>query len=193
MTFRLTALPPVVLCLVLAGCGSRDDAPAADGDGIPARYQPFFTGGLDEAEQRTALAGLPYREITLARDPCFGPCPVYTVTFRRDLSATQVADSGLEPLGASVGEIGLFDYGRLCYAIEALGFAGFKERYAASWTDSATATLTVTGGDGRKVVVSDYGGVGPIRLWALMETIDSLRARIAWKPVVDPATEPGQR
>jgi hypothetical protein len=193
MPIRLPSLP-LALCLVLAGCaGGRDAAPAAADADLPARYRPFFAGGVDEAERRAALAGLPYREITLARDPCFGPCPVYTVTFRLDLSATQVADSGLEPLGAAVGEIGFSDYGRLCYAIESLGFAGFAERYSAPWTDSATATLIVTGNDGRKRAVSDYGGVGPIRLWALMEVVDSLRARTAWTRVVDPATEPGLR
>jgi hypothetical protein len=193
-TRRLLPLCFLVLVVVVtSGCTSRDGEMAdraTEEPAVPPRYQPFFDGSIDEGAEKAVLQALPYRSITLQRTGCFGPCPVYTVTLRSDLSATLVAEEFLDPQGTFVGEVDLFDYGRLCYLIERIGFSSFKPRYSASWTDAATETVTVTLTDGRQLAVSDYGGVGPVELWALMEVIDNLRTHIEWTAAEEKPANP---
>ncbi len=174
-----------LLTVTVTGCASRNEEASTDPDAdstVPPHYQPFFDSGLDEHEEQVALAALPFQSISLSRSACFGPCPVYTVTFRSDLTATLVAESNLDPDGTSEGEIDSFDYGRLCYLIESIHFSAFKKKYNASWTDDATATVTVTSTDGRQTIVSDYGSAGPIELWALIAVIDHIRENVDWQP-----------
>lgn len=178
----------MLVVLVTTGCASRDEQMAdltMEEPTIPDKYQPFVASSIDDGTEKAVLAALPYRSITLKRTGCFGPCPVYTVTFRSDLSATLVAEEFLDPQGTFHGEVDLFAYGRLCYLIDKIGFSSFKPWYTASWTDAATATVTLTLTDGRQLSVSDYGSVGPVELWGLMEVIDRLRTQIEWTPAED--------
>lgn len=83
-------------------------------------------------------------------------------------------------MGEYEGAIDIFAYGRLCYALEELGFEGMKDRYSNEGFDVGEFTLTATSPHGTKQVV-DHGEVGPIELWTLRAAIDSVRADIRWE------------
>ncbi len=83
--------------------------------------------------------------------------------------------------GNFVGEVPLETYGRLCYLLEQSQFGRMNDSYRANWSDDATCIVTVSAKRSQKVV-SDYGSVGPIELWAIQESIDAARNEIEWKP-----------
>ena len=149
---------------------------------VPERYQKLYRPGLAKKEEDQLRAELPYDSISLHRTPCFGSCPVYTVTFHRSGKAEFEATQHLPDLGRFTGEIDVFTYGRLCYLIDNSHFRQMKGSYRAQWTDDTTCIVTIMEG-ARRTEVSDYGRSGPIELWAIQELIDSIRKRIEWKPV----------
>jgi len=76
--------------------------------------------------------------------------------------------------------VSIFDYGKLCYLLKQLRFDSLAPRYVANWTDSPTFIVTAVAA-GTSTRVSDYSGIGPIELWAIQQTIDSVAQGIRWK------------
>jgi hypothetical protein len=86
--------------------------------------------------------------------------------------------------GTYEGEVSIWDYGRLCYAIEALGFFEMSSRYSMTRTHAPGFVLKVsTSVDAREVEVSDYANQGPPELWVLAKAVDGVAAEIDWKRV----------
>ena len=155
---------------------------AAETTSLRDRYREIFNPGHTDEEEAALRAKLPFDSISLQRTPCFGTCPVYSVTLHRNGEAEFEAKEHLPKLGRFSGKLDVSTYGRLCYLIEQSRFQDMKDRYQASWTDDTTCIVTVTGG-GKRKEVSDYGSVGPIELWAIQQIIDSVRESLSWKPV----------
>jgi hypothetical protein len=126
-------------------------------------------------------AGKAITSIRLARGPCYGTCPVYSVTLRRDGSAQYVGEEFVDRLGTHRGEVyeGTFEY--LAAAIEELGFFDLADSYAEPVTDQATATTTVVRSR-RRTRVSNYGNAGPWQLWAVEMLIDAVVETVEWRP-----------
>ena len=152
-------------------------------EGVPSIYWALFRGGITEDEVAGFRAKLPYERIILERTPCYGPCPVYTVTLHRSGKAELHAVRNLPKSGDFIGELDVLSFGRLCYFLDRFRFTDFKERYQPNllWTDDTTCIVTVqpVGKEAKKV--SDYGTVGPIELWTIQQLIDGFRERIEWK------------
>lgn len=147
---------------------------------VPAIYMPFFSGGIAHGEDKTIRSRLPFDSISIRRTGCFGSCPVYEMVLHRDGSAEFNAEAHLPKLGKFVGEAHLGLYGRLCYLIESSHFNEMSSSYRGNWTDDSTCIVTVTSGAKVKAV-SDYGGVGPIQLWAIQELLDTVKNETEWK------------
>ncbi len=148
---------------------------------IPEPYCLFIDGHHSSDEIAELLKRLPFDSISLRRTPCYGTCPVYEVVFHRDGRAEYHAKQHLPQLGDFLGKVYPGDYARLCYLIESSGFKAFKPNYRANWTDDTTCIVTITKGS-TLTAVSDYGSVGPIQLWAIQQTLDSIRNGTEWKP-----------
>jgi hypothetical protein len=177
-----------------SGCAARDPTAARTGDEdtreaftpnfdqshIAAIYRPFiFRHDLEgNGKMEKALQALPYASITLSRSSCFGTCPEYTVTFRRDLSAELKGVQFIEPLGTTIGHVSAYAYARLCCMIDEMHFTSFRPSYDAGWTDDAASTVTVTTATGRVIAVRDYGRVGPVSLQALIAMLDAARVEM---------------
>ena len=118
-------------------------------------------------------------EISLEHTGCFGSCPQYKVTLRKDGTATYIArDFASKPKGTFQGK---FEYGfeRLAELIYRQGFFNLKNRYDAPFTDLDTAIITVIK-DGNPKAVINYGGVAPVEFWGIETAIDSLVDDVKW-------------
>lgn len=151
-------------------------------DSAPEIYKPLFSAFTSDDDQKNLRKNLPYESITLERTPCYGTCPVYTVTLYRSGMAELYAKSYLPKTGNFVGKIDVLSFGRLCYLLDHFHFSDFKDSYRGSWTDDTTCIVTARTSAKVAKKVSDYGSVGPIELWAIHQVIDRMRERIEWKP-----------
>ena len=110
-------------------------------------------------------------EIGLSRGMCYGTCPVYTVTLRRDKASTYVGEMYVDRLGPHDADFDAEGSGDLAHAIVWLGFDRFDRNYAVGWTDAATTTIWVARGRQRRAI-QDYGGAGPQELHRIAALID---------------------
>jgi len=172
--------------LALTSCSKPTEIPviifpSAVASNVPAIYRPLFRAVLTEVDVKGLRGSLPYDSITIRRTGCFGTCPSYEMTLHRNGRAELNAQAYLPKLGKFNGEVHLRTYGRLCYMIESSHFSEMNSSYRANWTDDSTCIVTVTSGATAKVV-SDYGKVGPIQLWAIQQLLDAVKERTEWKP-----------
>ena len=171
----------MLLCSVVltVGCGSSPSGNAPPG--VPSEYSFLYSGSIATSDVAATWAGLPYDSIELERQGCFGTCPVYKVTLRKDGSSTYEGGAFVDRQGTWLGEVDIWAYGRLCYLIDELRFRELSSSYAASWTDAETVKLTVVrSGTTTPVTVSEYGGIGPPRLWALQLAVDATAESVKW-------------
>jgi len=153
-------------------------------EGVPAHYHYLFQGRIAYEEVKGTWAKLPYSQIEFERTPCFGSCPSYVVTLNAEGAAQYNGREFAPRAGAHVGEIGVFEYGRICWAIDRFKLLEGPLEYSANWTDSSTTLIRVKRRDtGKTVEISDYGAQGPIELWCLFEAIDAASDQIKWKTV----------
>ena len=189
----------VFFAFVLDGCAEKEEQEIkltsftvkADNpvvSDVPERYRPFYVSWLDSPDIKTlekAKENLPFDSITLERTECLGTCPVYKVTFFRSGTARLEAHAFMPLKGDFEGRVPIAVFARLCFALDKLGFAGFKADYRAPWTDCATCIVTVSTKTGSQSV-SDYGEVGPIELWTIQNVLDRVREQVEWKPLKGP-------
>ena len=143
------------------------------------RYRPTGTTSL----QATPSWILPiswtpsFTKISL-NGPCYGPCPVYSVTFSRDGPAEFVVWRTRHDLGGIAHEPTFSDFARLCYLLERLRVPDMKSySYPATDMESVTIRLEYALPGKPPTVVSDYGQAGPIDLWAAQCAIDASQRR----------------
>lgn len=121
-------------------------------------------------------------EVTLERTACFGTCPAYKITLRRDGTATYVGMEYVERKGTYNGKF--YGFERLAQFIEARGFFDLKDNYSINATDLPSAITTVVRAGQRKTVIN-YGDVGPLELWGVEKVIDGVMANTKWQKVSD--------
>jgi len=110
-------------------------------------------------------------EVTLERTACFGYCPTYKVTLRRDGSISYNGIKFVEPEGAYEGTAYGFD--RLAELILSRGYFNLKDRYTIKATDLPSAITSVVRG-GKRKTITNYGDTGPVELWGIEMAIDGI-------------------
>ena len=110
-------------------------------------------------------------EVTLERTTCFGTCPAYKVTLRRDGTIIYEGRRFVEMMGTYKGEAYGFD--RLAQLILAQKYFDMKDDYFRPITDMPSAITSVVRGGTRKTI-TDYAETGPIELWGIEMTIDGI-------------------
>ena len=176
MTIRLAT---TTLLLAVSAC-KANTARVPQAPGVPAEYAFIFDGGIASESATVVMNRIPYDSITLWRDACLGWCPVYRLTLHRDGRARYFGESNVPRVGQFHGEVHLFEYSRLAYMLDDLGFMTLDSNYAAAWTDAPTATLSASRRPQGTKTVRDYGEVGPIRLWTMRQAIDEIASHINW-------------
>jgi hypothetical protein len=149
---------------------------------MPAHYRFLQHPGVGMEDVDSIWAALPYDSIYLRRDPCFGACPMYDATLYRGGRARYHGIRFVEREGDFQGEVTLQDYGRISYLLDRLAFMTLPDSFSVPYTDLPGATMSVERRPGGLKSVHDYGYVGPVELWTLMEVFDGIVGRIQWKP-----------
>ena len=177
--------------LTLGGCRrvppaeQNGTAPATPGDSgqnqVPEYYRFLSEPGVAVESMDSIRAQLPYDSIYLRRDPCFGTCPTYEATLYRDGRARYSGERFVERVGKYRGEVQLQDYGRLSYLMDRLGFMALPDSFSVPYTDLPSATLAAYRRPEGLKSVHDYGYVGPVELWTMMEVFDRIVDRIQWE------------
>jgi hypothetical protein len=117
--------------------------------------------------------------VTLRRGACFGPCPIYTVTLRRDGTAQWFGERFVSRLGRFTGEVYEADFERLCRVIEEVGFFSWSDRYAEEVTDASEDELEVlTDGESKRVI--QYATDEPPEFWVIATLVDGIASGIEW-------------
>ena len=151
--------------------------------------QTFVEGGdfsYSDDKAKNVLPLLPYDSISLERSGCFGDCPAYIVTFYKDGHATLVTDNWRDH-GKKYykGKIWLGEFVRLTQMVDLARHAAHQVDYAGQWTDDYTATIRASS-NGSSWVVSDYGRVAPVEVWALETLLHTFQEKSEWAPVAGP-------
>lgn len=121
-------------------------------------------------------------EITLERTACFGTCPIYKVTLKRDGTATYVGKQFVERTGTYSGKF--YGFERLAQLIESRGYFDLKDNYTINATD-LPSTVTSVVRAGRRKTITNYGDTGPVELWGIEQAIDGVLANTKWEKVSD--------
>lgn len=128
-------------------------------------------------------------QIGIEHTPCFGHCPVFTFVVNSDGSFRYVSaregrsltpEFGGKPReGSFTGKIDAREFHNLARYMKEAGFMELADRYDGNFTDAPTAyTMVVM--NGTRKIVSNYGGVGPAKLWAMEKLIDRLLDIATW-------------
>jgi hypothetical protein len=84
--------------------------------------------------------------------------------------------------GEFEGEVSIWDYGQLCWMIDKFQILDGPHQYSAGWTDDTKTILRVRLCEsGDTIEISDYGGQGPVELWALFNVVDAVSSRVKWE------------
>ena len=125
--------------------------------------------------------------ITLERTSCYGTCPVYKVTVRRDGSVVYDGKQFVKVTGHRSRKIPVEQFQKLTREIQRIGFFSLKDKYSSKEnpdgsieviTDQPTRITTVRAGKLHKRVENYYGG--PDSLARLETLIDTLAGSSAW-------------
>jgi Domain of unknown function (DUF6438) len=151
-----------LIVLVLAGCSRREAAPAAEPETGPA--------------------------VTLERTPCFGTCPVYTVTISHGGEVTFNGKRHVEQTGQATATIPRARVDSLMAELEAAGYFGFADAYVMDSpacglyaTDSPTVITSATREGETKTVRHDRGcSAAPPELSRLEQRIDEVAGTGRW-------------
>jgi hypothetical protein len=110
-------------------------------------------------------------EVTLERTACYGSCPIYKVTLRRDGTISYKGEEFVELKGAYEGKV--YGFERLAQLILSNGYFSLKNNYTINATDLPSTITTVVSG-GKRKTVTNYGDTGPIELWGIEMAIDGM-------------------
>ncbi|VTT99808.1 Uncharacterized protein OS=Fervidicella metallireducens AeB GN=Q428_07340 PE=4 SV=1 [Gemmataceae bacterium] len=111
-------------------------------------------------------------ELTLDRGPCFGTCPVFRFTATSQGRYTYEGSSYAEPNGERSGRFPGYLFARLAEVCVDLRVGELDDRYEFGIDDAPYVRVEVRHAGGLKVVHSDGGDAGPVRLWAFAALIE---------------------
>lgn len=136
-------------------------------------------------------------EISLERTMCFGTCPVYKVTLRKDGSATYNGEWFVDKIGLYAGIISEHSFHRISELVDLINFSNLKDGYYyvevsddtcladgdyIQVTDAPSTITNVVYSKGEKRI-DNYGNNGPYELQLLEEAIDYEVSLIEWLKV----------
>lgn len=135
-----------------------------------------FVEGRGKPSQRFTFGQLVYKT-----GPCFGKCPMFELTIRKNGTAIYRAQQFNERTGVFTAKIPQPELNRLMELLRTIGWDRLKDEYAVGWTDDQTV-YTVINYNGKTKSIKDYGKKGSIGLQSLYRLLTGWRASLDWKP-----------
>lgn len=120
--------------------------------------------------------------LTLERGPCFGACPIYSVTIHTDGTVVYEGVRFVDVIGEQTTTIDPATVEQLMAGFEAAGYFGWDDAYTDSnVTDLPTITTSVTrGGETRQIVRYSGDDSAPVALPYLETWIDIAARTSQW-------------
>ena len=150
---------------------------------IDEQYKLLYKSGLSDEEIEQVKKNLPIKSVSIKRSGCYGPCPVYSLTLNLHGTSKYKGIQYVDKKGNYTGKISIWNYGKLCYFIEKIGFKKLASEYSSRATDLPSVTIEVNYKNGNQKKVYDYGNQGPIEFWVLTKAIDGIKNEIDWKKI----------
>jgi hypothetical protein len=119
-------------------------------------------------------------EIGMERTACHGTCPIYTVVFNADGTFRYVGDEHVARKGKHAGRISVDQFNQLAEYVVDSGFMTLDASYDLPDLADFPTTYTMAVVDKKRKLVKNYGDLGPVKLWALQQAIDSLLTTAEW-------------
>ncbi|QLH10853.1 DUF6438 domain-containing protein [Nitrosarchaeum sp. AC2] len=111
--------------------------------------------------------------ISLERTPCYGPCPVYSVTVFENGSVIYEGKQHVENIGIYQYGISTRDTKKIIDKFYEINYFSLNDRYEIGSTDHPTV-ITSFRNESYEKIVSNYGDAGPSRLHELEIMVDDL-------------------
>jgi hypothetical protein len=200
----------VGLTVLLAACGGQ--APQADtaataaapvqaeakpaAEAAPAATRPAAetapaaTRPATEARTQGAPTPSATESISIERKPCFGTCPVFTMTVASDGSVAFEGRNHVIKSGSATGRVSTQLARSLLHHADSIGVPSMEASYEDGKescgrgyiADLPTVTLSVRRAGASKTIVADYGCQIPRSLRPLHARLDSIASALGWIP-----------
>jgi TonB family protein len=141
---------------------------------------------LAQAQQQTSNPATDTSAITVDRKGCFGACPRYTLTLRREGRSTYIGRTGprrglFTALPVSVG-----DFDRLTQAISEIRFFDLPNVIGPGVDDAEQVAVTITTAEKSKTVTTYDLSAAPAPFAALVTLADGVAAELPWEDLNEP-------
>jgi TonB family protein len=121
-------------------------------------------------------------EIIVERQGCFGGCPVYTLTLRRQGTSTYVGKRSVARIGQyTAKQVYSGDFDQLSKAISDVGFFNLQNEYGREVEDAEQVVVTVTTPSQSRTVKTFNFAAVPLALWAVVTLADGVAANLRWE------------
>ena len=134
----------------------------------------FLLGFGSTCTSKIALDNI--SQISMVRTPCYGKCPVYTVTFHKDGTAEYKGEAHVERIGIFDGAIADIDFQKLSNLIKSNNFLQMEKEYSAA-LDLPGVIVEVKMNGVVKQVRADSQAMPPA-LEEIAQTIDKIASKI---------------
>ena len=130
----------------------------------------FFISFYPKTKQTPIPTDLEKIVITMKRGPCFGTCPVYSLTLYGNGTVIYEGEKFVKVTGVHIYQISQEEIKNLVNEFVRIDYFSLKDRYEASITDLPSTTTSIMI-DGKTKSVYNYYGA-PNELYQIEKTID---------------------
>ena len=191
----MTTFPSAVYAWIFYHRQSRSDAALPDASGASWKYalvicsiSLILLSSLWLPRPSTSLANAKDAKssvVILARSPCFGSCPIYTLTIRDGGSVEYAGKRFVRISGPEMTTIGSSQFAALLHDLDDVHFFALDDQAFEQCPDTAKVTVSVSVDGKAKNVTSDSYCVGSksgpqAQLVAITEKIDAMVGSDRW-------------
>jgi hypothetical protein len=120
-------------------------------------------------------------ELTVSTTGCFGACPVFELTIKRDRTVAFHAIQNNKVSGKFTGTIDKKTITALNETVNYIKLKSLKKLYKVNWTDDQTIVLKIKLTNGITKQINDYGGIGTFGLTNLYNQLFGIIDNTGWK------------
>ncbi|WP_270087344.1 DUF6438 domain-containing protein [Sphingobacterium sp. SYP-B4668] len=124
--------------------------------------------------------------VTMSRTPCFGFCPIYTLSIEKDGKATLDAKNHLKNKlqGKYIASVSPKELHTVFKMLQDMKFSSLEDSYGSrNVTDLPSVNTAVVYEGGASKKINDYGNRGTPELSTFYAHMDELLYRLKWEPL----------